>query len=98
MVLFELLSFTDEEVDLITCALRRWSQKNHVEIHSERGQNAVKRAIELVACGIKSSEKLVERLNRDCGPPPDGNPSSLAGGKTQSADSCSGSKRSSTRA
>ncbi|APO71074.1 hypothetical protein IE4872_PD00543 (plasmid) [Rhizobium gallicum] len=79
MVLFELLSFTDEEVDLITSALRRWSQKNRVEIHSERGQDAVKRAIELVSCGIKSSDTLVERLNHDCAPPPGGHPSSLAG-------------------
>ncbi|AJD44705.1 hypothetical protein C9413_29030 [Rhizobium sp. SEMIA 4085] len=84
MVLFELLSFTDEEVDLITSGLRQWSQKNRVDIHSERGQDAVKRAIELVSCGIKTSDTLAERLNRDCAPPRGDHPSSLAGDESRS--------------
>ncbi|TCU07006.1 hypothetical protein [Rhizobium sullae] len=79
MVLFELLSFTDEEVDLITSGLRRWSQKNHIDVHSERGEDALKRAIGLVSCGVKCVDELVARLDENCAPLPAERPSHLNG-------------------
>jgi hypothetical protein len=69
MSLFELLSFTDDEIDLITSAVCRWSQGNHINVQSEYGQAALRHAIALVSAGIQSPDSVVARLDEVCAPP-----------------------------
>ncbi|SEO85789.1 hypothetical protein SAMN05216228_102747 [Rhizobium tibeticum] len=38
MSLFDLLSYTDEEIELVTSALNRWLQANHLDPNCERGR------------------------------------------------------------
>jgi hypothetical protein len=66
---FDLSSLTDDEIDLITAALSRWSERNHIDAKSEHGQAALKRAIALVSSGVKSPDALVARLDEVCAPP-----------------------------
>jgi hypothetical protein len=68
MSLYELLSFTDAEIDLITSALGRWSERNHINVQSEHGQAALRHAIALVSSGVQS-DALVARLDEVCAPP-----------------------------
>ena len=77
MSLFELVSFTDAEIDPITSALCRWSERNHINIQSKHGQVALRRAIALVSSGVQSPEALVARLDEVCAPPAAGYPPSL---------------------
>lgn len=63
MSLFELLSYTDDEVDLIAMALNRWSERNHVNLQSERGWETLRVAVALVSSGIKAPEEIDARLN-----------------------------------
>lgn len=67
MVLFELLSYSDDEIDLITSTLRRWSEETHVDIQSEQGRAALMRAIALVSSGVNSREAIVANLEALCG-------------------------------
>ncbi|MBB4272285.1 hypothetical protein GGE12_000027 [Rhizobium mongolense] len=69
MSLFELLSFTDDEIDLITSALCRWSEGNHIDVQSAHGQAALRHAIALVSAGIQSPDSVVARLDEVCSPP-----------------------------
>jgi hypothetical protein len=67
---FDLRSLTDDEIDLITAVLSRWSERNHIDVKSEHGQAALKHAIALVNSGVKSPDALVARLDEVCAPPP----------------------------
>jgi hypothetical protein len=69
MSLFELLSFTDDEIEIITSELCRWSERNHINVQSEHGQTALRHAIALVSSGIQSPDALVARLDEVCAPP-----------------------------
>lgn len=69
MSLFELFSFTDDEIDLITSALCRWSERNHINVQSKHGQAALRHAIALVSAGIQSPDAVVARLDEVCAPP-----------------------------
>ena len=75
MSLSELVSFTDDDIDLITSALCRWSERNHINVQSEHGQAALRHALALVSSGIRSPDALVARLDEVCAPPA-GSPSS----------------------
>lgn len=70
MSLFEAVSFSDGDIDLITSALCRWSERNHINIQSEHGQAALRHAIALVSSGIQSPDALIARLDELCAPPP----------------------------
>jgi hypothetical protein len=71
MSVFELLSCTDDEVELITGALICFSQKNQISLQSEGGQAALRHAIVLVASGIRSPDAMVARLDELCALPAD---------------------------
>lgn len=63
MSLLELLSYTDEEIDLVTSALGGWLKTNHVDPQSERGRAALSKAILLVQSGVASPDDLVAGLD-----------------------------------
>ncbi|EJT04972.1 hypothetical protein [Rhizobium sp. CCGE 510] len=65
----ELLSFSDNEIDLITTAVGRWAHRNHVDVESELGKAAMKYAIALVGSGAASSDVITTRLNELLPPP-----------------------------
>ncbi|CAN7619311.1 hypothetical protein [Rhizobium sp. LjRoot258] len=62
MSLFDLLSYTDEEIELVTSALNRWLQANHVDPNSERGRVELNNAIMLVSSGVTSPDDIVTAL------------------------------------
>ncbi|NLS08341.1 hypothetical protein HGP14_34755 [Rhizobium sp. P32RR-XVIII] len=60
---FELLSCTDDEIELISSALSCRSQSNQVNLQSERGQQALTAAISLVNAGVKAPEEIAATLD-----------------------------------
>ncbi|TCU10436.1 hypothetical protein [Rhizobium sullae] len=79
MSLFELCSFTDDDIELVTSAVGRWSDRNHVDVKSEHGQAALTQAIALVSSGMRLPEDIVARLDEVCAPPAPEYPKSLFG-------------------
>ncbi|NLS06344.1 hypothetical protein HGP14_23815 [Rhizobium sp. P32RR-XVIII] len=64
MSLFDLLSYTDEEIELVTSALSCWLKSNHVDPSSERGRAALSKAILLVRSGVASPDDILAELDR----------------------------------
>ncbi|WFU86337.1 hypothetical protein QA644_14490 [Rhizobium sp. CC1099] len=56
MSLFELHLFTDDEIELVTSAVGRWSERNHIDVKSEHGHATLIQAIAHVSSGMKSPE------------------------------------------
>ncbi|TCU20688.1 hypothetical protein EV130_11261 [Rhizobium azibense] len=77
MSLFELVSFTEDEIELVTSVVGRWSERNHVDVKSEHGQAALTQAIALVSSGMRSPGAIVGRLDEVCAPPAPEYPKSL---------------------
>ncbi|MEX2694781.1 hypothetical protein [Rhizobium mongolense] len=77
MSLFETHLFTDDQNELVTSAVGRWSERNHVDVKSEHGQAALIRAIALVGSGMRSPDDIVARLDEVCAPPAPEYPRSL---------------------
>ena len=69
MSLFDLISCTDEEIELVTAALSHWLQTNHIDPHSERGRTALNKAILLVRSGAASPDDIVAGLDEVSKPP-----------------------------
>ncbi|MBB4277844.1 hypothetical protein [Rhizobium mongolense] len=59
MSLFQTHLFTDDQNELVTSAVGRWSERNHVDVKSEHGHATLLHAIALVSSGMKSPETVV---------------------------------------
>jgi hypothetical protein len=86
MSLFELLSYTDEEIEMVTSALSHWLQANHVHPECERGRDAMNHALLLVSSGVTSPDDIVAGLG-GVSAPPAGYPSSARSGQERTNDS-----------
>jgi hypothetical protein len=87
MSLFALLSYTDEEIELVTSALSYWLRANRVDPHRERGRAAMNNALLLVSSGVTSRDDIVAGLGGVSAPPAGHHPSSARGDQERIHDS-----------
>jgi hypothetical protein len=66
MSLVTLLSLQDDQIDVVTDAVRRWCDANNVDINGERGRSALQAAVAIALTAEKwHVDNFHSRLNRD---------------------------------
>lgn len=69
MSLVTLLALQDDQIEVVTEALRRWCDTQKLEIDSERGRVAMQAAISLALADRWEPECFEARLASQMGPP-----------------------------
>ncbi|RWY68878.1 hypothetical protein [Rhizobium sp. WSM1325] len=70
-MLQSLITLSDQDIDIVITAVRRWCTKNHCEIDSNEGRRALTLAIDLVQNSARDT--LLQNLTERLGPhPPSG--------------------------
>ncbi len=64
MSLLHLLSLQDEEIDLITAVVQKWSSAHRTPVDSQTGRQAMCEAVSMVLLAKQSHELLYAELSR----------------------------------
>jgi hypothetical protein len=63
MSLLNMLSLSDEDIDLVTSVIHGWCRENRISLDSQRGQEAMSAAVQLCIAGEKSPDMLADKLS-----------------------------------
>ncbi|MGY5810208.1 hypothetical protein ACXHXG_21220 [Rhizobium sp. LEGMi198b] len=62
MLLSNLLTLEDDEIEIVTTIVKLWCEKNHVDLDSDCGKSAMAAAVNHVVAGEKTPEALYEAI------------------------------------
>ncbi|AVA24890.1 hypothetical protein [Rhizobium sp. NXC24] len=62
MLLSNLLTLEDDEVEIVATVVKLWCEKNHVDLDSDCGKSAMAAAVNRVVAGEKTPEALYEAI------------------------------------